>query len=106
VSEEQRMEAIEREMMAMRPKGVPAGVMKELVAEMSQPRRAWGDWMLVGAMGSGVAAAVVIVSMLWLQTAGDAPAPVNAPVMAAGRPQRVGDYLAMYARADGIGMGL
>ena len=108
MSEEERVGRIEREMMAMRPRAVAPEAMKDLVEVMEEPRRAWGDRLLVGAMGSGVAAAVVIVAMLWVQTAADTPAPVrgNSPVMAAGRPQRAGDYLAMYARADGIGVGL
>ena len=70
----------------------------------TRPRTPYADRCLLGAIGTGLAASVVIVSMLVVQSATTtAPATTtNGPPMAAsGNTQRVGDYLAMYARVDG-----
>jgi hypothetical protein len=59
-----------------------------------------GDWMLMGVMGSGVAAAVVIVTMLMVGLSQNAPSSAGFAPMAQSPPQRAGDSLGMFARAD------
>lgn len=104
------LDDLEREIAALAPKAMPPAILDRLAAEMATaPRTPWADRCLLGAIGSGLAASVVIVSMLFVQSATTtAPGPTtNGPPMAAGgNTQRVGDYLAMYARADGRWAGI
>lgn len=100
MSEESRLERLEQEMMAMRPRRMPGALMEELEKEISRDERS--DWFLAGAMGSGMAAAVVIAAILWAQSATEAPLPQQGQsALAAGSVLRAGDSLAMYARMDG-----
>jgi hypothetical protein len=83
---------------------MPPAIFDHLTAEMTRaPRSRWPDRCLLGAIGAGLAASVVIASMLWVQSATTpppAPSAVPAQLAAGGPPQRAGDYLAMFARAD------
>ena len=91
---------LERGIAALPPKAMPPAILDRLTAEMSaRPRSPWADRCLLGAIGAGLAASVVIASMLWVQSA--TPPPASGPTLANGNTQRVGDYLAMYARVDG-----
>ena len=93
---------LERELHAMRPKPLSGETFDALALAMSRKGSRRGDWCLIGAMGSGLAAAVVIVAMLSLGLNGPpagASVPVVAPV-AQVVPERAGDSLVMFARAD------
>lgn len=93
---------LEREIAALNPKAMPPAILDRLTAEMSaRPRSPWADRCLVGAIGTGLAASVVIASMLWIQSATPASPPVGGPMLADHNPQRAGDYLAAFARVDG-----
>ena len=95
---------LEREIASLRPKAIPPAILDRLTTHMATPPRTpWADRCLLGAIGAGLAASVVIASMLWVQSATTpppAPSAVPAQLAAGGTPQRAGDYLAMFARAD------
>jgi hypothetical protein len=93
---------LERELLAMRPKALGDEVIDAIVRSVCEPSRCRGDWFLVGAMGSGLAAAIVIVAMLSVGVSDRAPsAPLSAAPVAQIFPQRAGDSMAVFARADG-----
>lgn len=110
MSNHEDFDELEREIASLTPKVMPPAILDRLATEMAaRPRTPWADRCLVGAIGTGLAASVVIVSMLFVQSAANtAPgATTGGPPMAAGgNTQRVGDYLAMYARADGRWAGI
>jgi hypothetical protein len=98
---------LERELAAMRPRGMRPELLEGLMEEVGKDaarRGAWGDRFLIGAIGSGLAASVVIVVMLSVQTGG-APPEVGAggavPVAAGDGRAAVGDYPVLFARAGG-----
>jgi hypothetical protein len=101
------LDDLEQEIASLHPRAVPAEILDRLSAEMgARPRTPWADRCLLGAIGAGLAASVVIVSMLVVQSAtttAPAPAATGGSPMAAGgaKAQRAGDYLATFARADG-----
>src|SRR5689334_14018904 len=94
---------LERELLAMRPKAPGDETIDSLVRSTSQASRRGGDWFLIGAMGSGLAAAVVIVAMVSIGVTDEASGnrtTTSAP-LAQTVPQRAGDSLTTFARADG-----
>ena len=93
---------LERELLAMRPKALRGDTFDALAQSMSRTRSRRADWCLMGAMGSGIAAAIVIVSMLTVGLNGSPASPLAPAVapLAQVAPQRAGDSLIMFARAD------
>jgi hypothetical protein len=97
------MSKLERELRAMRPRALSDDLLNPLMQSTTRSARWWGDWCLVGAMGSGLAAAVVIVALLsagMMSGSPVEPALPGSPSVAQGVPQRAGDSLMMFARAD------
>jgi hypothetical protein len=94
---------LERELLAMRPKALSNGRIHSLMQTATTPSRRAGDWCLMSAMGSGLAAAVVIVVMVCVGMADQSPAnrTTTSPPLAQIIPQRAGDSLTAFARADG-----
>lgn len=94
---------LEREIASLHPKAMPPAILDRLTVVMSAaPRTPWADRCLLGAIGTGLAASVVIASMLFVQSATSTPPTTHGPPMAAdGNTLRAGDYLATYARVDG-----
>ncbi|HZZ43184.1 MAG TPA: hypothetical protein VFE58_09620 [Tepidisphaeraceae bacterium] len=91
-NDEQQIERLEREMTSMLPAAMPVGILDHLTDAMTHkitPQRK-SDWLLLTAIGSGLAAAFVIVATLTVQSIPDTPAPSISPPMAA----------ILFARAD------
>src|SRR4051812_18463378 len=98
---------LEQELLAMRPRPIRGDMLDEISQSMKQTRRVLSDWCLIGAMGSGLAAACVIGAMLSIQLFESVPSPVfSAAPVAQIAPQRAGDSLVMFARADGEWTGI
>lgn len=85
-----RLDPLERELGAIRPKGPSRETLNRLSMEMEKPRRRpLGDRFLIGAMVSGAMAACVILGVVASEYA--APRSAGQSPMAAARATRVGD---------------
>jgi hypothetical protein len=91
---------LESELLAMRPSALRGETLDGLSHAMSRKPSRAGDWCLMGAIGSGLAASLVIVAMLTFGMTGSAAGiPAGGPVAQA-PPERAGDSLMIFARAD------
>jgi hypothetical protein len=94
---------LEQEMRAMRPQGLREEVVDRLEAAISRPAGSWGDRCLMGAIGSGLAAACVIIAMLMIgMRTPPSSGAIASPPFAQSDPPRAGDSLMMFARVDGM----
>lgn len=99
---------LERELLSMRPTALSGGTIDSLMQATAPRSRRMGDRCLIGAMGSGLAAAIVIVAMVSAgmtdRTSDDRV--ITSPPVARIVPQRAGDSLTAFARADGDWAGI
>ncbi len=95
----ERMEQLEAELSAMRPRSVSPGLVGELSAALRAPRgRSWSDRVLVFAMGVGALAACIILALLILEPKYVPPAAGPAIAARAARP----DHTYAFARASSV----
>jgi hypothetical protein len=95
---------LERELLAMRPRALRSETVNALSKSMSHGPSPFSDWCLVGAMGSGIAAVLVIIATLLASVAAPTARPTAAAPVIQPVPERAGDSLMMFARADnGVG---
>jgi hypothetical protein len=97
-----RLERLEAELTAMRPRGVPAELTECIESHIAQSsRRSWSDRLLILSMSAGGVAAAVIVGVVLVETLGaarlESPAPADLAVIVH---QHRGEMPLAFARAD------